>query len=381
LNWDKFEEAMGGSAEAKKPMPPPEARPLGEFVVPPANDPNELLKYRFLNRGGGFLFAGPTGVGKSSLAMQLAMLWGLGKQAFDIKPARPLKSLFIQAENDEGDIAEMRYGILRGLNLTPEERDEAEKMVLVAREDSRTGLAFVQDVLRPLLEKHRADLLWIDPAFAYVGGDVSSQELVSRLLRNMINPLLREFGCGCGILHHSNKPPPNSKEKRAWQAGDLAYLGSGSIEWANWARAIIVLRSIGSHSIFEMHLAKRGARVRWKEADGETPAYMKVIAHCKEAGMIFWHEAEKSEIPTQNGSKKIYTKEDIMPHVPREKPISKEALRSKANRAGIAVNKINPMIAELIEDGRLFEWQKRRKGTNNEKLIARFAQPEEELIK
>ena len=39
------------------------------------------------------------------------------------------------------------------------------------------------------------------------------------------------------------------------------------------------------------------------------------------------------------------------------------------------------MIAELIEDGRLFEWRKARKGTNPQKLIARFPEPPPELDK
>jgi hypothetical protein len=69
-----------------------------------------------------------------------------------------------------------------------------------------------------------------------------------------------------------------------------------------------------------------------------------------------------------------------MPHVPLDKPISKDVLRSKANRAGIALNKINGLIAELVEDGQLHEWRVRRKGTNPQRLLARFPQPEEELL-
>ncbi len=33
----------------------------------------------------------------------------------------------------------------------------------------------------------------------------------------------------------------------------------------------------------------------------------------------------------------------MLPHVPMDKPISKDALRAKANAAGIALNKINPL--------------------------------------
>jgi hypothetical protein len=144
---------------------------------------------------------------------------------------------------------------------------------------------------------------------------------------------------------------------------------------------VVALRSVGSHSVFELRAGKRGARLRWKEADGETTAYARLIAHSKEAGVICWREADPDEIPEETGPKKVFTKEDVMPHVPTDKAILKEALRSKANAAGIALNKINGMIAELVQEGRLFEWRVARKGTNPQKLIARFAQPPEELIK
>ena len=71
----------------------------------------------------------------------------------------------------------------------------------------------------------------------------------------------------------------------------------------------------------------------------------------------------------------------MLAHVPPEKPIAKDLLRAKANGAGIALNKINPMIAELLDDGSMHEWREKRPGTNPKISFARFAQPEPELIK
>src|SRR6478736_5147068 len=86
----------------------PFARTLDEFVRVAENDPAELLKHRYLCKGGGLLLVGPTGHGKSSLAMQFMIKWAVGQAVFGIEPARPLKSLLIQAENDDGDLAEMK---------------------------------------------------------------------------------------------------------------------------------------------------------------------------------------------------------------------------------------------------------------------------------
>src|SRR5690606_9338653 len=134
-----------------------------------------------------------------------------------------------------------------------------------------------------LLKAHRPDLLWIDPALAYLGAEASSQKDVSAFLRNMLNPLLHRHQCGCVVVHHTNKPS-SGKEKPNWSAGDLAYLGSGSIEWANWARAVMALRSVGSQSVFELCAAKRGGRLRWKAADGVTATYSRLIAHGSTGG-------------------------------------------------------------------------------------------------
>lgn len=224
------------------------------------------------------LFCGATGIGKSSFAMQAMILWGIGKPCFGIRPTRPLKSLLIQAENDDGDLAEFRDGICKGLNLSPDEIELARKNVIVVCEDSRTSGPFFIEVVEPLLKVHAPDLLWIDPALAYLGGETISQTDVGGFLRNRLNPLLHAYRCGGVVIHHSNKPAKGNG-KADWQAGEFAYLGSGSAEWANWPRAILVLRSIGSQDVFELHAAKRGGRLGWKEADGKTISYTRLASN------------------------------------------------------------------------------------------------------
>ena len=75
-----MEEALGETTDEKKPSAPPVARRLSDLVLPTDDDPNELLKYRFLCRGGGLVMVGPAGVGKSVLAMQFMILWALGRE-------------------------------------------------------------------------------------------------------------------------------------------------------------------------------------------------------------------------------------------------------------------------------------------------------------
>ena len=81
---------------------------LAEFDA--ENDPDNILGNRWLCKGGSCLFVGQSGIGKSSLCMQMSMNWALGRTTFGIRPERPLKSLIAQAENDRRDVAEMFQG-------------------------------------------------------------------------------------------------------------------------------------------------------------------------------------------------------------------------------------------------------------------------------
>ena len=310
--------APPASGEPEKPkLPPPEAVGIGLLQTPVVDDPNELLKHRYLCRGGGLLLVGPAGVGKSTLQMQASLCWGIGREFFGIVPARPLKSLLIQSENDEGDLAEMRDGVLDGLAFSPEERAAACLNLLVATEDMRTAVEFCEHVVEPLVARHRPDLLWIDPALAYLGGETNSQKDVGAFLRNGLNPIVHRHQCGVIILHHTNKPPSGA-EKPKWNGNDFAYLGSGSAEWANWPRAVLGLRSLGGHDIFELHAGKRGGRLKWEDEEGQR-SYVKVIGHS--ASRQFWREV------SQTGLEAAREKPDAEARFGRHKPTMEEFLK------------------------------------------------------
>ena len=67
------------------------------------------------------LFVGPSGIGKSSASIQQDIFWCNGLSAFGIAPARALRILIIQAEDDDGDLHEMITGVIKGLELSNEQ--------------------------------------------------------------------------------------------------------------------------------------------------------------------------------------------------------------------------------------------------------------------
>ena len=300
--------------------------------------------------------------------VQASICWSIGQPFFGIVPARPLKSLIIQAEDDEGDMSEFADGIVQGLRLTPAQIMQADENVFTTREDSRTGLPLCLYTIEPLLAQYHPDLLWLNPANSYLGGDASAQEIVGGFLRNMLNPLLRKYGCGAIVIHHTTKPP-RGRDKPDWQASDFAYLGSGSAEFANWARCVLAIRSIGQHAVFELRTGKRGSRIGWKDENGQ-PAYSRFIAHSKEPGLIYWRDADPGEAQSASAPR-AKTPEDLIALVPLDKPILKTVLLDLAQAAGIGINKARPLLDTCIDDGRLHLWKRKRPGTNAAKLISR----------
>jgi regulatory protein RepA len=273
---------------------------LGDLQTPnPGDDPNELIKHRYLSKGGAILLVAPTGVGKSSFALHAAAAWALGQPFVGITPARPLRTLIVQAENDEGDMAEMRDGVIDAMAPDPDDERKIRTNIFTVQDNTHTGPVFAA-TLRDYLTQARPDLLIIDPALAFLGADASQQKDVSIFLRNLLNPILAEFQTGLILVHHGNKPPRGEQRGPGWQSGDFAYLGAGAAEWANWARGVLAIENIGSDTVFRLRLAKRGKRIGWTDQTTGTPITTTHIAHSRRPGQIAWRQAEPDEIPKQH---------------------------------------------------------------------------------
>lgn len=234
----------------------------------PATDPNTLLGDRYLCRGGSCVIVGQSGIGKSSLNMQAAMLWALGRPVFGIAPSRPLKSLIVQAENDMGDMAEMYQGVKFGVcggdpDLSSQYADEFKKLLSIHTISDRSGDAFLV-ALRRLVDKYKPDLVWLDNLNSFIGGELGKAEVAAKFLRAGLNSISKATGVAWMIIHHTGKPPADKKGQKNWTSSDFSYIGLGSSEITNWARAVMVLRELES-GVYGLMLAKRGPRAKAKD--------------------------------------------------------------------------------------------------------------------
>jgi hypothetical protein len=302
------------SEELQKVLAPRKARMHGVEVhsfedlwkYKPEADPSALLGDRWVCQGGQLLLVGQSGVGKSSLTVQAAMMWALGLPFFGIKPARALRSLFIQAENDAGDMAEIVQGVMSYVVASakmpqPDAVKKLKENVVFVRVTAQTGEAFVE-VVRELLEKHGPmDLVFGDPLLSYIGDDISQQAVTSHFLRGLCNPLAFEHKFAWVWSHHTGKPQSDSKSRQHWNANDFAYIGLGSSELTNWARAICVLQTTKHDGIFKLLMAKRGRRANICDSLGH-PTIEVVLKHADQG--LHWEPSELPEEPEQDHNPK-----------------------------------------------------------------------------
>jgi hypothetical protein len=198
--------------------------------------------------------------------------------------------MYVQAENDDQDVAAMVGGVVQGLNLTPEQERDAGRNVSYCRLND-----YGKDVLGQIdavVARLGIDLLVLDPLFAYLPGSISDQAQVSEFLRSRLQPFLERHNCGAVVLHHIPKPPSTKKDKPDWRGGDFAYAGFGSAELANFFKAIIVLRNIGSRDVFELIVAKRHKKAGLTDEDGALTDRIH-IQHSLDPSLQYWERADK----------------------------------------------------------------------------------------
>ena len=227
----------------------------------PKKDPDNLIGNRWLTRGSSMIISGGTGIGKSSLMMQIIIRWCLGIDFFGIKPVKPLKIGVIQAENDKGDLAEAFRGVTHTMRLTGDQMRHLNANLEFRTETVRTGDAFLA-YARRFIHRSKLDLIVADPLFSYFGGDLSDQSEVSVFLRNKLQPILHETKVAWIWMHHVSKPQ-RKENGEPLTTMELAHAGFGSSELANWAREIAVLHEVGQFKPrrFQLAFCKRGSRL------------------------------------------------------------------------------------------------------------------------
>jgi len=244
---------------------------------------------RWLCRGGSLMVAGSTGAGKSSLNLQLAIGWALHDYLDDVTryvltfgiPSKiPIRSLIIQAENDDGDMAETLQGILQKFppvqtRLTERAIAALADRLKIVRENETAGAEFL-GVVADLVTRHKPHICWIDPIMNFLGGDMSDQATVSDFC-NGLNKISNRTGVIFALINHIPKPTKDAKGG--------AYGAYGSSAWSNWAREVLSLE-------------------RMETPDGQSPTFkLSATKRRLRAGLIGWDQKVAAEVYIRHNPK------------------------------------------------------------------------------
>ena len=257
----------------------------------PKADPTVLVggERRWLCKGYAIQIVGFAGTGKSTMCMQMCTNWALNRDLFGLKPVRPLRILLINAENDFGDMSEMWAGSTR--HFTSADKAKLKENLTIVRNTKARGAAFVE-VLEALINRHKPDVVVVDPLLAFVDFEIADQAQTTAFLRGMILPLLQRTGVALVYYHHTNKPI-TGLDLDSLMPQQLAYLGAGCAEWVNFARdSGFLFRAKAEEgeeaATFRFGFSKRQGRTGLKNSDQTfAKSYVK-LSHSSEPGVLRW---------------------------------------------------------------------------------------------
>jgi energy-coupling factor transporter ATP-binding protein EcfA2 len=280
------------------------------------DDPDAVIGFekRFLGKGGSMLLVGPSGIGKSTLTASIVIHAAAGKPWNGITFRKPQKVLVIQAENDKGDLAEMVSGALTAAGFDRDTEALARKNLDWVQENSRTGTEFAK-WLEEIIRETGADIVLIDPLLSYVGDDISQQKVASAFLRNGLQPILKRTGIIMMVVHHTGKPSKDPNAFKGWSDSDFSYLGLGSSDITNWARAIAVFAPWGVNTgVCRFLITKRGKRAGMVDESTFEVATSIYLKHSERG--LGWVQCERpAEIvaaPRGSGRAPSVTPDDVL---------------------------------------------------------------------
>jgi hypothetical protein len=374
-----------------------ELRSIPEILSLEIPETDNLLGSRFLCRKGALVIIGPAGIGKSSSSVQMAMHWALGHEAFGIRPRGPLRIMFIQAENDDGDLQEMIEGVHKGVTkhqggspaprftafegfepddfrlLPPDQQDLLHQNLHFATVTSLSGEDFIAQ-LDQMLTRRPCAVVWLDPLLAYLGSDPTNTEALMKFLRQKLTPLLHKHNVAAIISHHT--PKTTNRDTSTWSNVDYSYAGAGGAELTNWARAIMVISPTQTKDTYEFRAAKRGKRIGWRNVEGEKE-YIRHFRHSLD-GSLYWERADSSQVEEDKQKAKATARMKSSPPEPIIREIltrhpdwlDKTLLINMAKERGAADKACRDAISSMKDQpGGIEETEQKRPGTRNQILV------------
>ena len=238
-------------------------RRLPDFLDLQIPADTNLIGNRWLTRDGSLFIVAPSGHGKSSFAIALMIHFAIGRIAFGLKPAQPLRILLLEAEDDDADNKSF-VQFARTMDLS-----QAEWALLAAN----TRVEFRRDLtadrffkaLDAFLFQWPPDIIIINPLSGFYTASLNDDEAIAEFLRNRLNALMVKHACAPIIIAHMPKNQVSQLAEKQWY--EWMYVLSGCATLTNWARAILVFSPTKARGTYRFISAKRHAKTGWTEPE------------------------------------------------------------------------------------------------------------------
>lgn len=270
-------------------------RSLADFpkVIPEQDDPDILIRGRWLERGGAAFLVSTAGTGKSIWMTQFAISMVHAVPFSGLAAWRPLKCWVVQSEDSDGRVAidrdDIAAGLARDFGETYPEIDWRKSCSQVDFVDftGYTGAAFLEQ-LRVELEAadaaDRPDVVIINPFMDFLGGDVAANaDCIAFLSGGVIGgkrteglrSILKAFRVAALIAHHTGKPPTEA-EIAAWTVSSMPeYKACGASYITNWGRSFITMMKIpGTEGRVMLTAGKNGGGLGWPLVAGTRRTFL-----------------------------------------------------------------------------------------------------------
>ena len=318
-----------------------------------AIDPKtNLAGNRWLTRDGSAFVIAPSGHGKSSLAMQLAICWSINHIAFGIKPARALRILIVQSEDDDAETQKF-VQMIRKMKLCEEELNTLRENTRFEFQRSLSGDRFIQ-ALDDWLTEWQADVVIINPLSGFLLCDLKDDEKVNRFLRDKLSAIMAKHNCAPMVFHHTPKTNFTKLENMQWY--DWMYAMSGCAGLTNWGRAVLVIAPSKLPRTYRFIAAKRFDEIQWTEREyWYSHSVEKIPLNGQESTLVQWVPSTEDQIRSAEPEKKLAKTKNVTSEILLEKMsplewVTRQQFTEWANKTfHLARDPAGEMLTDLVD--------------------------------
>jgi hypothetical protein len=319
------------------------------------------------------------GVGKSRLAMQLAICTRLGRPFLGWETnGRELRWLFLQTENSIRRLKQELHAMFQP--LTPEERAHVSAGIHVHTLEQETdGLVYLNrpDSLQAVanaIERSGADVVVFDPLRDFTTGDLNKDADMAEVLALITttvrkgNPRRVPF-----VLHHAGTGRAGVAKATGY---DRSSFGRNSKVLHGWARSQtnVVPARPNDNTILIIASGKCSNAEEFKPFAAELNPATLMYERLENFDIEGWMESVSGCSPGRP-KKAQAGDEELLQHVPHSRAIEKGELLARCQETGLSVRAFRSLLDDLLEREELHLWEEFRSGRRPLVKFARFAQP------